>query len=241
MAGNGHFIIGRSGDGSKPGELCPEKELDDGCRSAAIMAPFPRPPDADRRSSESPSNGPPPLLLCADERECQRFAGDMESLCHRLQACIRPDDEMHLRPAAIATSGKSTHCSPVSAAVSRFSPPPRPCASGARPCAGWSRHRPSPATAMRKATASPTPDGPAVLCIRWRLATSAPARRHFDAARPRSSSSGATFDDEIDVATQRRTENCSTPGCPCGAAPAGDAGGREKGRSTCRSLRDCCQ
>ena len=78
-----------------------QKELDDGCRSAAItgLSPVHRTQIA---AALAQAMGRPLLLLCADERECQRFAGDMESLtgCKPLHL---PGREMHLRPAAIAS------------------------------------------------------------------------------------------------------------------------------------------
>ena len=43
--------------------------------------------------------GRPLLLLCADERECERFAADMESLTGGKPLHL-PGREMHLRPAA---------------------------------------------------------------------------------------------------------------------------------------------
>ena len=56
-----------------------DEELDDGCRSAAItgLSPVHRTQIA---AALAQAMGRPLLLLCADERECQRFAGDMESL-----------------------------------------------------------------------------------------------------------------------------------------------------------------
>ena len=45
--------------------------------------------------------GRPLLLLCADERECERFAADMESLTGSKPLHL-PGREMHLRPAAVA-------------------------------------------------------------------------------------------------------------------------------------------
>ena len=46
--------------------------------------------------------GRPLLLLCADERECERFAADMESLTGSKPLHL-PGREMHLRPAAVAS------------------------------------------------------------------------------------------------------------------------------------------
>ena len=46
--------------------------------------------------------GRPLLLLCADERECERFAADMESLTGGKPLHL-PGREMHLRPAAVAS------------------------------------------------------------------------------------------------------------------------------------------
>ena len=50
-----------------------QKELDDGCRSAAItgLSPVHRTQIA---AALAQAMGRPLLLLCADERECQRFA-----------------------------------------------------------------------------------------------------------------------------------------------------------------------
>lgn len=81
-----------------------QKELDDGCRSAAItgLSPVHRTQIA---AALAQAMGRPLLLLCADERECQRFAGDMESLtgCKPLHL---PGREMHRAlPPSPAASG----------------------------------------------------------------------------------------------------------------------------------------
>ena len=78
-----------------------KKELDGGCRSAAItgLSPVHR---TQMAAALAQAMGRPLLLLCADERECQRFAGDMESLTGRKPLYL-PGREMHLRPAAIAS------------------------------------------------------------------------------------------------------------------------------------------
>lgn len=111
-----------------------QKELDDGCRSAAItgLSPVHRTQIA---AALAQAMGRPLLLLCADERECQRFAGDMESLtgCKPLHL---PGREMHLRPAAIASRQwdyqriAALHQLQVNVPAVVLAPP-RPCASGA--------------------------------------------------------------------------------------------------------------
>ena len=77
------------------------RELAGGCRSAMMtgLSPVHR---VQLSAALSRAMERPLVLVCADERECERFAGDIESLLG-VQALRLPGREMHLRPAAVAS------------------------------------------------------------------------------------------------------------------------------------------
>ena len=78
-----------------------QKELRSGCGSAAItgLSPVHR---AQVAASLAQALDRPLLLLCADERECQRLSGDLESLTGHKPLHL-PGRELHLRPGAVAS------------------------------------------------------------------------------------------------------------------------------------------
>ena len=79
------------------------QELEDGCCGAVItgLSPVHR---VQLSAALAQAMERPLLLLCADERECERFAGDMESLTGQ-EPLYLPSRELHLRPPCPAASG----------------------------------------------------------------------------------------------------------------------------------------
>lgn len=77
------------------------QELEDGCCGAIItgLSPVHR---VQLSAALAQAMERPLLLLCADERECERFAGDMESLTGQ-EPLYLPSRELHLRPAAVSS------------------------------------------------------------------------------------------------------------------------------------------
>ena len=77
------------------------QELEDGCCGAVItgLSPVHR---VQLSAALAQAMERPLLLLCADERECERFAGDMESLTGQKPLYL-PSRELHLRPAAVSS------------------------------------------------------------------------------------------------------------------------------------------
>ena len=77
------------------------QELAGGCRSALVtgLSPVHRVQIAAALAQEMKK---PLVILCADERECQRFAGDAENLTGQ-RPLLLPGREMNLRPGAVSS------------------------------------------------------------------------------------------------------------------------------------------